>query len=175
MSDVGEGGGQHKEKGGKAKPKKSSTHIDMTPMVDLAFLLLTFFMLTTSFSKPKTMEIILPEKPKPDDKPIQIDDDRVLNLILAENDKIFYYVGIKNPEMRVTFYGVKGIRKVIMEKDKQLDSMIVLIKPTAKAKYRNVVDIFDEMNITNMKRYALVDINQKEEELIKNIPENPNQ
>ncbi|MFM7079991.1 MAG: ExbD/TolR family protein, partial [Bacteroidota bacterium] len=52
------GGGGKKD--GKVKQKKSTTHIDMTPMVDLAFLLLTFFMLTTTFSKPKTMEVNMP-------------------------------------------------------------------------------------------------------------------
>jgi biopolymer transport protein ExbD len=69
MAEVsqGGGGGGHK-KGGKVRAKKASTKIDMTPMVDLAFLLLTFFMLTTTFNKPQTMEITMPEKPKPEDK-----------------------------------------------------------------------------------------------------------
>ena len=68
MAEIQGGGGEGGKKGGKIRSKKSSTRIDMTPMVDLAFLLLTFFILTTTLSKPQTMEITMPEKPKPEDK-----------------------------------------------------------------------------------------------------------
>src|SRR6476660_7421865 len=81
-------------KGGKVRSKKASTKIDMTPMVDLAFLLLTFFMLTTTFNKPQTMEITMPEKPKPDDpKPPEVNNKNVLNLVMDENDKIYWFIG----------------------------------------------------------------------------------
>src|SRR5665648_441552 len=86
----------HKGKG-KRKAKKHGTHIDMTPMVDLACLLLTFFMLTTAFNKPKVMEVIMPDKPKDNEKPPELDKDRALNIILVENDKILWYVGIAEP------------------------------------------------------------------------------
>ncbi len=59
MSEINTGGGQHE----KGKPKKLSTRVDFTPMVDLMFLLLTFFMLATSMIKPQTMEIVMPAKP----------------------------------------------------------------------------------------------------------------
>src|SRR5512145_2550550 len=89
-------GGKQK---GKKRSKRHSTHIDMTPMVDLACLLLTFFMLTTAFAKAKVMEIVLPEKTK-DEKPEkqpEVDSSRALNIILVGNDKVLWYNGLANP------------------------------------------------------------------------------
>src|ERR1019366_8728293 len=116
MSEVSsEGGGGGKHKGGKPKGKKSSTHIDMTPMVDLAFLLLTFFMLTTSFNKPKTMEIVMPDKPKDEKDQTKINQKNVMNLILGPNNRLFYYFGIDNPQVESTTYGTNGIQKELMK------------------------------------------------------------
>ncbi|MGC8823025.1 MAG: ExbD/TolR family protein [Bacteroidales bacterium] len=197
-----EGGGRKK---GKRRPKKHSTHIDMTPMVDLMTLLLTFFMLTTAFSKPKAMEIVLPEKDqkenKKEDKENQIPKWRAVNIILDENDKIYYYTGLVEkppyPELIETDFSKDGIRKYLLKRNRTLyekiDSLnvaalksrkpippdtlakqirelkkadkvgpIVLIKATDKVKYRNMVDIIDEMAICNIARYAIVDINPQE-------------
>ncbi|HZK96264.1 MAG TPA: biopolymer transporter ExbD [Prolixibacteraceae bacterium] len=189
---------------GKRKSKKHGTHIDMTPMVDLACLLLTFFMLTTAFNKPKVMEIILPEKPKENEKPPELDKDRALNIILVENDKVLWYVGIAEPGKTVLTeenFSKDGIRKVLLERNKQLfmnitkmnkdvvdgklklsrDSIegrvkryykadksgpIVLIKAADGVKYKNIVDIIDEMAITNIARYSLVDINPVEKMMV---------
>ncbi|RYF88381.1 MAG: biopolymer transporter ExbD, partial [Chitinophagaceae bacterium] len=85
------GGGRGKGKGGKVRAKKQSTKIDMTPMVDLAFLLLTFFMLTTTFSKPQTMEIVMPEKKENkeiEDTKVKLSD--AMTIVLGENNKIYY-------------------------------------------------------------------------------------
>lgn len=193
----------HKGKG-KRKAKKHGTHIDMTPMVDLACLLLTFFMLTTAFNKPKVMEVIMPDKPKDNEKPPELDKDRALNIILVENDKILWYVGIADPsktQLAEADYSKEGIRRVLLERNKQLftnitkmnkdvvdgklklsrDSVegrikrfykadkfgpIVLIKAADGVKYRNIVDIIDEMAITNIARYSLVDINPVEKMLV---------
>lgn len=195
----------HKGKG-KKKAKKHGTHIDMTPMVDLACLLLTFFMLTTAFNKPKVMEIILPEKPKENEKPPELDKDRALNILLVENDKILWYVGLADPNkplpaLAEADYSKDGIRKVLLQRNKELytrvatmkkdvtegklkiprDSVdarikrfykedkngpIVLIKAADGVKYRNIVDIIDEMAITNIARYTLVDINPVEKTMV---------
>ena len=91
---------EEKGKGGKKKAKKHPPHLDMTPMVDLMCLLITFFMLTTAFSKSKVMEIILPEKLK-DDKPQEaprISASRTLNIILGPNNKLYWYPGAVKPE-----------------------------------------------------------------------------
>src|SRR6185295_5590904 len=99
MSEVQQqdsGGGDRKHK--KVRAKKSSTHIDMTPMVDLAFLLLTFFMLTTTFSKPKVMDLTMPIKDKIDkEKATKFPDDRTINVLLTEGNKIIWYMGLVDP------------------------------------------------------------------------------
>ena len=199
------------KKGGKRKPKKHSTRIDMTPMVDLMCLLITFFMLTTAFSKPKVMEITMPEKNDKPDKGPTIAAFRTLNIILAENDKIYYYIGMADPKkpplptLIKTDYSKDGIRKILLEKNKELfikiaeyrekrlkgeitdaDSVanrkirefkkmdrkgpVVLIKAADKVKYKNIVDIVDEMAITNIASYAIVDINFVELDLLKKAP-----
>ena len=88
------------KKGGKRQAKKHSTRIDMTPMVDLMCLLITFFMLTTAFSKPKVMVITMPEKTdNPDDKNRpEIPKNRTLNILLTEGHKVYYYIGIADPK-----------------------------------------------------------------------------
>ncbi|MGE5400632.1 MAG: ExbD/TolR family protein [Ignavibacteriales bacterium] len=162
-------GGKH-GKGKKKRGKKMSTRIDLTPMVDLGFLLVTFFMLTTTFSKPQTMEINLPVKPKAgeiDDAP-QVKESKTMTVILGESDKVYWYKGITDPEVNVTNFSEAGIRKVLLDQNQMVKDLIVLIKPTDKSTYKNVVDILDEMNICNIKRYALVDVAPMDLDLIKN-------
>lgn len=172
MGEVNTDQGGGKKKGGKPKGKKMSTHIDMTPMVDLAFLLLTFFMLTTSFSKPQTMEIVMPEKPTEEvDRP-ELDKRDAFSLLLGENDKILYYKGLgEDPQLEETNYSADGLRKILFQAKKEdeasgRDKLTILIKPSSKASYKNVVDVFDEMNITGMKRYVIVDITPAEEKML---------
>jgi biopolymer transport protein ExbD len=165
MSEISQSGGGNKD--GKVRSKKSSTKIDMTPMVDLAFLLLTFFMLTTTFNKPQTMEITMPEKVKEDDKPPMVNEKKVLTVVLGEKDKVYWYIGVTEPKVNVTSFSKDGVRKVLTEHNQEIKEMIVLIKPTDKSRYKNVVDILDEMSITNIARYALVDVTPEDEELIK--------
>jgi biopolymer transport protein ExbD len=166
MAEVSQGGGGG-SKDGKVRSKKSSTKIDMTPMVDLAFLLLTFFMLTTTFNKPQTMEITLPEKPKEEDKLPEVNEKKVVTVILGDNDKVYWYHGITDPEVKVTDFSPNGIRKVLLTQNSQIPGMIILIKPSEESRYKNMVDILDEMNITNMQRYALVKITQEDKDLVK--------
>lgn len=197
---------EEKGKGGKKKPKKHSTHIDMTPMVDLMCLLITFFMLTTAFSKPKIMEILLPEKLKKDEvvEPPKIAESRTLNIILGPDDKVFWYPGKADPEVTVlqeTDFSATGIRQILLDRNRALfkkidqfekdviagkieirqDSMlnaikqlkkdddtgpIVLIKAYKTSKYRNFVDIIDEMSIVGIARYTFTDISWIEENLV---------
>jgi biopolymer transport protein ExbD len=122
------------KKGGKRRPKKHSTNIDMTPMVDLMCLLITFFMLTTAFSKPKVMVITMPEKNK-DPKEIndapKIPKERTLNILLTENHVVYYYNGLADPKtpplptLIKTNFSKDGIRKVLLERNKDLFTKIV--------------------------------------------------
>jgi len=167
MAEIQGGGGDGGKKGGKIRSKKSSTRIDMTPMVDLAFLLLTFFILTTTLSKPQTMEITMPEKPKENDKQPEVNEKKVLTLVLGANDKVFWYVGITEPEAKKTDFSKDGIRKVLVDKKSEIRDLIVLIKAMDEAKYKNMVDILDEMTISNVQRYAIVDITPADKEIVR--------
>ena len=185
----------------KGQSKKMSTRVDMTPMVDLGFLLITFFILTTTMSKPQTMEINMPVKDKENLDSMKIKESIAMTVILSEKDKIFYYFGITDPEVEVTNFSKDGIRKILLEKNypqvykinvlrdklnKKLitedeykqqagevkadkDALMVLIKSDNKAKYKNMVDILDEMQITSIGKYAIVDITPPELELIKDL------
>ncbi|MEO5979567.1 MAG: biopolymer transporter ExbD [Chryseolinea sp.] len=166
MSEIAQSGGGG-SKDGKVRVKKSSTKIDMTPMVDLAFLLLTFFILTTTLNKPQTMELTLPEKEKEGDKPPEVNEKKVVTVILGPSDKIYWYVGITDPEIKVTDFSKDGIRKILTQKNAEIPGMIILIKPGKESRYKNMIDILDEMNITNMKRVAMVKITPADEDLVK--------
>jgi len=202
---------------GKQRAKKHSTHIDMTPMVDLMSLLITFFMLTAAFNKPKIMQITLPEKDQQEDtsKGPEIEAKRTLNLLITGDDKVYYYIG--KPPMNdadvaastgrliKTDYSKDGIRKTVLKMNMLLyervdsatqlvitgkskisqDSLlalikiykrqdkkgpIVMIKADKKAKYKNIVNIIDEMNICNVRTYAITDPNEYELKLIESAP-----
>ena len=159
-----DGGG----KGGKVRSKKQNSKVDLTAMVDLAFLLITFFMLTTTLSKPQSMSLGLPDK-DPDQKtpPIKVDENRTMTLMLGDNGKVVYYMGLlSNPIAgpKDIAYGKDGIRKEVLSRKKSVleytgdktKGIIVIIKPTKKSNYKNLVDILDEMAITGVETYAIV-------------------
>jgi biopolymer transport protein ExbD len=140
---------------GKTRRLRASTRIDMTPMVDLAFLLLTFFMLTTELNKQYAMPLTVPAHPdNPADLPL-INGKRVLSVVLGPHDKVHWYMG---EDGIPTLTNMRDIRKVLLEKRSQVDSLYVMIKPSDKSRYQNMVDILDEMAITDIKRFSLVAI-----------------
>lgn len=147
-------------------------HPDMTPMVGLCFLLVAFFLLAADFTKPTVIPLSMPVKPKMDGEATQIGPCvGAVTLILGKNNKVHYYLGMLpadvKPELHTTDFTVTGLRQVLLKEKAELGRFVVLIKPSDEAKYRNVVDALDEMNITDQYRYALVDISQREEELLK--------
>ena len=120
MAQIQESGGQGD---GKKRAKKQSTQVDMTPLVDLAFLLLTFFVLTSTFSKPKVLRMIFPEKLEKDNpnvKPPEVKNG--LTILLTENDQIYYYNGALNKETEMirTDYTKKGLRSILVERNAPL-------------------------------------------------------
>jgi len=210
MAEIIEQEGGKKE-GGKKRAKKGSAHVDMTPMVDLMCLLITFFMLTTAFSKPKVMVITMPEKKTEKEPEVKIAAYRTLNILLTGDDVVYYYAGEANPrkpplpQLVKSNFSKDGIRKVLLEKNKDLfrqiteyrdkrvsgkllvadttaesaikkmkkedmKGPIVLIKADDKAKYKDVVNIIDEMAICNIASYAVVDILPIELEMLKTAP-----
>ncbi|MEN9385950.1 MAG: hypothetical protein RLZZ185_691 [Bacteroidota bacterium] len=167
MAEIDSSGGG--KKGGKKRSKKMSTKIDMTPMVDLGFLLITFFMLTTTLAKPVTMQLNMPDKTDTKEtSPVKLSETLT---VCPDETKVYYYQGIPTEAgtvMQVTDYSETGIRKVIADlKAKVGSNFTIVIKPTKKAKYRNMIDMLDECAITNNKRYALLEIDPDTEALIK--------
>ena len=154
-------------KGGKVRSKKQNTRVDMTPMVDLGFLLITFFMFTTTFSKPNVMDLGLPAKPKENQKPpdTEIKLSNSISIIIGKDNKIFYHQqdqqGLNDQTLVETNFDREGIRKVIEQAKARAadkDKFTVIIKPTDGAVYKNFVDILDEMAITKNERYGVTDI-----------------
>ena len=179
MAQIEESGGGGKGK--KGKGKKHAPSVDMTPMVDLAFLLITFFMLTTTFSKPQTMQLNMPDKTK-DNQKQQSKASETLTLLLAKDDKVLWFQGLPDgAKLEETDYSGEGLRKLIMEKTKQIgtyvdvndnnivkNKIVVIIKPMDESKYKNVVDVLEEINITVTKVYAIVDVTPEEKTLVTN-------
>ena len=155
--------------GGKKRAKKSSTKVDMTPLVDLAALLITFFMLTTTFNKPQTMEINMPVDPDNPEEQMELKASNAMTILLGEDDNLYYYFGLAadNPEVIETDYSAGGIRKVLLSQEvKSNENMTVMIKPMETSRYKNMVDILDEIKITDTKKYALVDFGEADEKLL---------
>ena len=169
------GGGKHK--GGKIRSKKASTRIDLTAMVDLAFLLITFFMLTTTLAKKKEMDLTMPDNSvKTSQLPVAAT--RSMTILLGSHNKIEWYMGEPGKTApTVDNYGKDGLRKALIENEKKVEAthaapdnyMIVLIKPSPKSSYENLVTTLDELTITQIKSYAIVKmISMEAEDLKKN-------
>ena len=175
--NTGDGGGG---KGGKVRSKKQNSKVDLTAMVDLAFLLITFFMLTTTLSKPQSMSLGLPDKDEDSTKtkPMKVDERRTMTVMMGENNKLVYYMGLLETPIagpKDIAYGKDGIRKELLSRKKSVleytgdkaKGIIVIIKPGKKSNYKNLVDILDEMAITGVATYAIVnDFLPKETELL---------
>lgn len=159
--------------GGARTSKKLSTRVDLTAMVDLAFLLVTFFMLTTTLTKPRAMNLTMPDKT--DTGGLSVAASRTITLCLGKNDQLVYYRGtIEKPigEPRVIGYQKTGLRHALLTsakkiKDETGKSMIVVVKPSIHSVYANMVNAIDELNITEAKTYAVTDISARDIDLLK--------
>jgi biopolymer transport protein ExbD len=170
------GSGRHK---GVRRSKKLSTRVDLTPMVDLGFLLITFFMITAVWSKPKTMQLFLPAGTP--DSPTG--ESTALTVIPIAGEKAFYYHGDLTDAIQKKQFGTTGfsftggIGDIIRQKQQQLDKffkggrkeMVLIIKPTHSASYKSIVEALDEILINKVGRHALTEItNDEKEVLLKN-------
>lgn len=166
--DTSSGGG-HKKGPGVKKGKKMSTRVDLTPMVDLGFLLITFFIFTTTMSQPTAMRLFLPKDTDKPEEQNEIKQSGALTLLLGKNDKVYYYEGKLAPDganFKTTNFS--EIRDVIMKKKKSTnpEDFVVVIKPHDESTYKNTVDALDEMTINEVKVYALVDISAAENQFV---------
>jgi len=147
-------------------------------MVDLVFLLITFFMLTTTLAKPQAMDLAMPDKEKQDQQELTVADNRTMTILLGADNRLEWYMGLVDKPLtppQVDNYGRNGIRKALVENAKKViattgdpsKGLIVLIKPSDQSNYRNFVDILDEMKVSNIDRYAIVEISDPDIALLK--------
>ena len=162
----------------KGHRKILSTRVDLTPMVDLGFLLLTFFVFTTTLARANSMRLMLPK-----DDPDHIADSKTpqsgaLTLIADEN-QVWYYNGVledaikKGQPTAVNYNGTDGIRSIIMDLKKDLrqhqgndSNMMVMIKALPTSNFKNTIDLLDEMTINAVHRYMMMDVTQEETKLV---------
>ena len=199
MASIDDGGGEvHKKGPGVKKAKKLSTRVDMTPMVDLGFLLITFFIFTTTMSSPTALDLYMPKDTDKEEEQNKAKESGALTIMLGKGDQVYYYEGQLLPDAsnfkQTTF---KGIRDVIIKKKKDVKAahqhdekckeiwaknggdqkscldrdLVVVIKPNDDATYKNTVDILDEMTINEIKRFAMVDLFPDEKLLIQKTEE----
>lgn len=166
---------QGKASGRKIRSRKLTSRVDLTAMVDLAFLLITFFMLTTSLSKPKSMDLTLPD---PKGKPSNVDENRTMTILIGDHDKAQCYMGkLAETTPKQIALGSRELRSELSLRKKEVlaysaakgkpgQGIIVLIKPGKKSNYGNLVDVLDEMAIADVATYAITDLDEKESKLL---------
>lgn len=164
------------DKPGVRRSKKLSTRVDLTPMVDLGFLLITFFIFTTSMSTPKAMKLVMP-KDAPREDQTEVGQSTALTVIPLNENRLFYYHGelteaVRTNTFGVTSYSIKdGLGQVVRNKQAVLDrvgkrkELVIMIKPTPESNYQNLVNVLDEMLINDVKRYAVMDLTPEEKDI----------
>ncbi|MCW3078735.1 biopolymer transporter ExbD [Segetibacter sp.] len=163
------GGGGHKKGPGVKKAKKASTRVDLTPMVDLGFLLITFFIFTTTMSQPTAMKLNLPKDTDKPEEQNKLKESGAFTMLLGKNNNVYYYEGQLDPSAsNMKSSTMKQIRDEIIRKKRSTpeEDLMVVIKASDESTYKDVVDALDEMTINDIKRYALVDISDVEGQLV---------
>ena len=155
--DIG-GGRQHGKKGKRKKKHRIGIRLDMTPLVDVAFLLLTFFMLTTTFSLPQVMEITLP----PSETKSEVTESSLMLLRLMENGTIFWNMGTESPRA----LEANTLRAFLKERINTNPNLITLVKVDRKSKYSNMVKIIDELHLANITRYSLAPLLEPDKKIV---------
>ncbi len=161
--------GGHKKGPGVKKQTRKDTKVDMTPMVDLGFLLITFFVFTTTMSTPKAFKLNVPDDSAKDEEKSEAKASGAFTVLLSKENHVYYYEGQLAPDgSNFKSSNFKDIRAEILRKKANTPEkdLVVIIKPNESAVYKNVVDMLDEMQIAEIKRYAVVDIFPGEVDLI---------
>jgi biopolymer transport protein ExbD len=162
--------GHGKKSPGVKKQKKASAKVDMTPMVDLGFLLITFFIFTTTMSSPKAFKLNVPDDTAKEEEQTQAKASGAFTIMLSKENHVYYYEGQLLPDgSNFKSTNFKDLRSIILDKKARTPEkdLVVIVKPNEFASYKNVVDVLDEMTIADIKRYAMVDISQGELDLIR--------
>jgi biopolymer transport protein ExbD len=176
-------GGSKKPSGGgpSCKRPRLNIRIDMTPMVDIAFLLLIFFMVTTVFRAPQTMEMALPENdPNKKQEQVKVDENKLLTFFvmrIGDRDSLAYRVGIKSPkpitwaQLGDTLTVRRELSGFYIPKGDSLrkDSLIVLAKIDPKASYESLVNMVDQFNVDSVTRFSIDRYNTADDSLLKAV------
>ena len=157
----------------KKRFNKKSTRVDLTPMVDLGFLLLTFFVFTTALTTPMAMNVVMPFDKTIDNDPVC--ESCVLTVLLDKDNRIKYYEGAveNNPPVKETGFAPEEIRTVLMQKKAAVkkargngSEFILIIKPAAASNFKNFVDITDEVTICEIKKYYIVELKDADKRIL---------
>ena len=165
-------------KPGVRRSKKHSTRVDLTPMVDLGFLLITFFIFTTSMSTPKSMKLFMPDDggEVPD---MNVGKSTALTVIPLKDNKVFYYHGELEEALKTNTYGITnysltdGLGQVVRNKQAALDrvspgkrkDLMLMVKPAPESNYQQLINVLDEVLINDVKHYAIMDLTPEEKEI----------
>jgi hypothetical protein len=115
------------------------------------------------------MEVTMPDKVKDESEQTKVNENDILNLVLGEDNKVYWWIGL-TPPATVTDFSKNGVRKLLLEQNRANPKLMVLIKPKDESKYENMVDILDEMDITKTKRFAIVDFTEDDKTIIAGGP-----
>ena len=156
---------------GSSAQKRKAPLVDLTPMVDLAFLLIAFFMLTTTLLENNAMVLNMPMDT---DDPATISRDRIMTILVGENNNIYYYKADELDKLKETDYKNDGLRNLLYDNNKRVNALfgnekglVCIIKLSENANYKNMVDVLDEMVICDVATYAIQDITEEEIDALK--------
>jgi len=173
MAEIDTSGGGHKKGPGVKKAKKLSTRVDLTPMVDLGFLLVTFFVFTTTMSTQTAMNMNEPND-KDTTQQQKVKESGSMTILLGKDNQIYYYYGQLNPDNASEQFkntSFKNIRQLIVDKKKSTneDELMFIIKSDDESTFANAINILDEMTISDIPpgHYAEVNISETEQKLIR--------
>lgn len=161
MADVQTAQPHGKKKGKHKKKARIAVRIDMTPMVDLMFVLLTFYMVTTAFSLPQAMEINVP----PSDTKVEVAESNLMTILVAQDGSIYWNIG-NQPPSKVEW---KDFKKLIVDENKANPRLITLIKVDAKAKYQGMINILDALNVNNVTRFSLAPMTPQDQQALAKV------
>jgi len=159
--------------------RKGNPRIDLTPMVDLGFLLITFFIFTTTLNEPRTMDIQMPIE----GKPTPIAHHTAMTIFLGNHHQLYYYTGedaMNNQYEQLKLVTATSIRTALVQHAQEVkeafasgtkgstkhDIPFVIIKASASSQYTDLISLLDELAISNISNYALLDITPEEENVI---------
>ena len=157
MADV-ESARPRRNTGGHRYRRRTGVRIDMTPMVDVAFLLLVFFMVTTVFRAPQAMEINLP----PAEQKVEVAESNLMVLYVTAADSLFWGIGFAKPQST----SIQELPELLSQKNRENPALITLVKLDRKARYRMMVDLLDELNVANVTRFSVAALSDKDKETL---------